>query len=45
MKQSSCLRLLPYLFAVLLLFCACHDDAMPEQPASTDTEPPEALDA
>lgn len=45
MKQSSCLRLLTCLSAALLIFSACHDDSIPGQPASTDTENPEAPDA
>lgn len=45
MKQSSCLWLSACLSTLLLIFCACHDDSMPEQPTSPDTESTEAPDA
>lgn len=45
MKQSSCLWLSACLSTLLLIFCACHDDSMPEQPTSPGTESTEAPDA
>lgn len=45
MKPSSCLQLLACLSTALLIFCACHDDAMPEQSSPSDADNSEAPDA
>ena len=45
MKTSSCLQLLVSLSTALLIFSACHDDAMPKLPATDGTDSSEMPDA